>query len=138
MNIVSMIEELEKAEYRGSIKQLLDFVVDGKYTPFQEVVSSCDTFFYNGQELLLYKENQIVYSANITTYCEQRFITTMYGQNGIVYDSHFEYDSEINRCLYDLFDLKQHCPETWMYNLVEIYDQYGVDTVNTARWLYCY
>lgn len=138
MSITNTLIELTKGKVSGNIDQLLDFVVDGKYTPFQELTKDCDNFHFYGKELLIYKDNKIFYSANVIEYCSQHFITTMYNNEGLVYNSSFDYETEENHCLYDLYDLKKHNPKTWMYKLVELYDQYGVDTMNTARWLFGY
>ena len=138
MGLIENIISLSEGHASGNIETLLDFVVDGKYTPFQELVKDCKTFSFNGQELLIYGGKNGTMSANVTKYCDQNFITTMYDKSGLIYDSKFSYDTDINNCLYDLYDLKKHNPTSWIYNLVEIYDTYGTDTTNTARWLYGY
>lgn len=138
-NIVNALLELTKGKVRGDIETLKDFVVDGKFTPFQELINDCDNFYFNGQELVIYKGNKIKYSANITEYCEQYFVTTMYDYNSkLVYENEFDYDSELNLCLLDLYDLKKKYPSNWIYNLDNIYNKYGIDTVNTARDLFGY
>lgn len=138
-NIVNMLLELTKGELSGSVTELKDFVVDGKFTTFQELIKDCVRFYYNGQELVIYKDKKIEYSANITEYCEQYFVTTMYNYNGeLVYENEFDYDSELNLCLLDLYDLKKKYLSNWIYNLDNIYNKYGIDTVNMARDLFGY
>lgn len=138
MGLENMLLELTKGEVTGNIETLLDFVVDGRYTPFQELVKGCTSFHHKGAELLIYGGKNGTMSACITEYCDNKFITVMYDNTGLIYDSHFSYESEMNRCLYDLYDLKKHNPTSWVYNLTEIYDEYGLDTVNAASRLYDY
>lgn len=90
------------------------------------------TFYDNGQELLLYT-NLGTYACNYTTYCDIKFITSVYGKDGLILEYDFDYDNPVSLCLYDLWELVKECPERWMYNLGHIYDKYGVDIVNLVR-----
>ena len=91
------------------------------------------TFYDNGQELLIYS-NLGTFACNYTTYCNMKFITSVYGKNGLVkeYDF-FDYERPEMLCLLDLYDLRKAEPERWMYRLESIYNKYGMDVVNTVR-----
>ena len=91
------------------------------------------TFYDNGQELLIYS-NLGTFACNQTTYCKMKFITSVYGKNGLVkeYDF-FDYERPEMLCLLDLYDLRKAEPERWMYRLESIYNKYGMDVVNTVR-----
>ena len=91
------------------------------------------TFYDNGQELLIYS-NLGTFACNYTTYCNMKFITSVYGKNGLVkeYDF-FDYERSEMLCLLDLYDLRKAEPERWMYRLESIYNKYGMDVVNTVR-----
>lgn len=54
------------------------------------------TFFDNGQELLLYT-NLGTYSCNYTEYCNIKFITSVYSNNGLVLEYPFDYESDTSR-----------------------------------------
>ena len=90
------------------------------------------TFYDNGQELLIYS-NLGTFACNYTTYCNMKFITSVYGKNGLVLKYPFDYESETSKCLYDLFELRKAEPERWLYKLDSIYNKYGIDTVNKVR-----
>ena len=90
------------------------------------------TFFDNGQELLLYT-NLRTYSCNYTEYCNIKFVTSVYCKDGLVLEYPFDYESDTNKCLYDLFELRKAEPERWLYKLDNIYSKYGIDTVNKVR-----
>lgn len=134
--MINTLLELTKGEYSGNIEELKNFVVDGKDTVFQELISDCTSFHYNGTELLIYKNNHIVYSGNITEYCEHRFVTSMYGKSGLVYSVPLNYDSGIIKCLEKLYNIDN--PKEFGKALTELYTKYGTDTVTTARWLFDY
>ena len=91
------------------------------------------TFFDNGQELLLYT-NLGTYSCNYTEYCNIKFVTSVYGKNGLVkeYDF-FDYDRPEMLCLLDLYKAKQEHGEKWFICLEEIYNKYGLDVTNCVR-----
>ena len=134
--MLNTLIELTKGESRGNIEDLKKFVVDGKYTPFQELLEGCTEFYYNGTELLIYADRQIKYSAEVLQYCEKFFIKTMYDKNGLVYDGKIDYNSDLFSCLYDLTSLKMDMPEKWIYSLDGIYDKYGLDLVTSARTIF--
>lgn len=90
------------------------------------------TFYDNRQELLLYT-NLGTYACNYTTYCDIKFITSIYDKNGLVLEYDFDYDSQTSLCLYDLCELRKKFPTTWIYKLESIYTKYGLDTVNLVR-----
>ena len=138
MGLIENLVSLTEGEASGNIEMLLKFVVDGKYTPFQELVKDCDSFYYNGQELLVYGGNNGAMSANITEYCDKKFITTMYDKSGLIYDSNFSYDNDRIKCLFDLWELKKSNPERWLYRLDIVYDKHGLDVTNAARYDYDY
>ena len=91
------------------------------------------TFYDNEHELLIYS-NLGTFACNYTTYCNMKFITSVYGKNGLVkeYDF-FDYERSEMLCLLDLYDLRKAEPERWMYRLESIYNKYGMDVVNTVR-----
>ena len=91
------------------------------------------TFFDNGQELLLYT-NLGTYSCNYTEYCNIKFVTSVYGKNGLVkeYDF-FDYDRPEMLCLLDLYKAKHEHGEKWFICLEEIYNKYGLDVTNCVR-----
>lgn len=134
--MLNTLIELTKGESRGNIEDLKKFVVDGKYTPFQELLEGCTEFYYNGTELLIYADGQIKYSAEVLQYCGKFFVKTMYDKSGLVYDGKIDYNSDLFSCLYDLTSLKMDMPEKWIYNLDGIYDKYGLDLVTSARTLF--
>ena len=90
------------------------------------------TFYDNGQELLIYS-NLGTYSCNYTEYCNIKFVTSVYSKDGLVLEYPFDYESDTSRCLYDLFELRKTEPERWLYRLDDIYNKYGIDTVNKVR-----
>ena len=91
------------------------------------------TFYDNGQELLIYS-NLGTFACNYTTYCNMKFITCVYGKNGLVkeYDF-FDYERPEMLCLLDLYNAKQEHGEKWFTCLEEIYNKYGVDVTNCVR-----
>lgn len=90
------------------------------------------TFSDNGQELLLYT-NLGTYSCNYTEYCNIKFVTSVYNNNGLVLEYPFNYDDDTSNCLFDLCELRKAEPERWIYRLESIYNKYGIDTVNKVR-----
>lgn len=64
------------------------------------------TFYDNGQELLIYT-NLGTYACNYKTYCDVKFITSVYSKDGLVLERDFDYDSPTSYCLLDLWDLKK-------------------------------
>ena len=91
------------------------------------------TFYDNGQELLIYS-NLGTFACNYTWYCNMKFITSIYGKNGLVkeYDF-FDYNRPEMLCLLDLYDAKQEHGKKWFICLEEIYNKYGADVTNCVR-----
>lgn len=90
------------------------------------------TFYDNRQELLLYT-NLGIYACNYITYCDTKFITSVWNKDGLVLEYDFDYDSQTSSCLYDLWELARKCPGRWVYKLDSIYSKYGTDVVNLVR-----
>ena len=80
-----------------------------------------------------YYTNLGTYACNYTEYCNIKFVTSVYGKEGLVLEYPFDYESDTSRCLYDLFELRKAEPERWLYRLDSIYNKYGIDTVNKVR-----
>ena len=137
--MINMLLELTKGETSGNYNTFInsnywaglgilqDLWIDNHALQEEEI-----TFFDNGQELLLYT-NLGTYACNYTEYCNIKFITSVYGKEGLVLEYPFDYESETSRCLYDLFELRKAEPERWLYRLDSIYSKYGIDTVNKVR-----
>ena len=91
------------------------------------------TFYDNGQELLIYS-NLGTFACNYKTYCNMKFITSVYGKNGLVkeYDF-FDYDRPEMLCLLDLYNAKQEHGEKWFTCLEDVYNKYGLDVTNCVR-----
>lgn len=90
------------------------------------------TFYDNGQELLLYT-NLETYACNYITYCDTKFITSVWNKDGLVLEYDFDYDSQTSLCLYEIWELVKKYPEIWIYRLDSIYIKYGTDVVNLVR-----
>ena len=90
------------------------------------------TFNDNGQELLLYT-NVGTYACNYITYCDTKFITSVWNKDGLVLEYDFDYDSQASSCLYEIWELTKIYPEIWIYRLDSIYNKYGTDVVNLVR-----
>ena len=71
--------------------------------------------------------------SNYTECCDIKFITSVYGKEGLVLEYDFDYESPVCKCLLDLWNTRKAHPDRWMYRIDRIYDKYGVDTVNLVR-----
>ena len=132
--MLNMLYGLMNGKIYGKMKDFSKYFVNGKYTDFQELTKDCEEFYYNGQTIILYGKNrEIKFDANTIGFCDCIFITTMYGKEGLVYDSKFSYDSDFSNCLYDIWKIKQDFPDRWIYKLESVYTEYGVDVVNHVR-----
>ena len=138
MGLLENLYSLENGHTSGNIETLLQFVVDGKYTPFRELVKDCTSFYFNGQKLLIYGGKNGTMSGCIKEYCEKKFVTVMYDKTELIYDSNFSYDTPLMNCLEDMYNLKKSIPDRWIYRLDPIYRKHGLDIVNAARYCFDY
>ena len=137
--MLNMILEITKGETSGNYERFINANYWGGLGLLQDLWSINHdlnekeiTFRDNGQELLIYT-NLGTYACNYTTYCDIKFITTVYSKDGLVLEYNFDYDSPTSRCLLNLWELKNACPDRWIYQVDRIYDKYGIDTVNIVR-----
>lgn len=139
MGIISTLYDLSKGVQCGLISELEDVVVDAKYTIFQQLIDGCTNYRLTDTELVLYKGNKAIYSGQYVQFCDCIFITVMYDESGVVYDSNLDYcnDTSLN-VLQSLWAIKNKYPERWMFHLDTIYNRFGVDHTNAARELYGY
>lgn len=139
--MLNMILELTKGEISGNYENFLnanywdgfgilqDFWIMNQDFDVKEI-----TFYDNGEELLIYT-NLGKYACNYKIYCDVKFITNVYNKDELVFKHDFDYESPTSLCLMDLYDLKNACPDMWMYQLNNIYKKHGLDTVNFV--IYC-
>ena len=116
------------SNYWAGLGVLQDLWIDNHNFKESEI-----TFYDNGQELLIYS-NLGTFACNYKNYCNMKFITSVYGKNGLVkeYDF-FDYDRPEMLCLLDLYNAKQEHGEKWFICLEEIYNKYGLDVTNCVR-----
>ena len=89
-------------------------------------------FYDNGQEVSIYT-NLGSFACNYKIYCDMKFITSIYNKDGLIREYGFDYESSVNKCLFDLSNMKKSHPDRWMYKIDRIYNKYGVDVVNFVR-----
>lgn len=116
--MLNMLCELTKGETSGNYEQF----INANYCSGLGVL----------QELLIYT-NIGTYACNYTEYCDIKFITSAYGKEELVLEYDFDYESQISKCLFDLWNMKNAHPDRWMYKIEKIYDKYGIDVVNCVR-----
>lgn len=120
-------ETFIKSNYHSGLGLLQDLWIKNHELSEKEI-----KFYDNGQELLIYS-NLGTYACNYITYCDVKFITSVYSKNGFALEYEFDYESEVSKCLFDLWNMKKSHPNRWMYKLDRIYNKYGVDIVNYVR-----
>lgn len=128
--MVNISITLTNGEYAGGIEKLKEFVVDGRYTKFQELINNCDSFYYDGNELLIYKEGTIIYSGVIHKCSEEYFVTELYGEFDLVYENKMEYNPKVLECLAELHKMRNRFQKNWNKQIDHIYRKYGVDFVD--------
>ena len=137
--MLNMLLELTKGQSSGNYKVFIQNnywcslgLLQDLWIRNHELKERKITFYDNGQELLLYT-NLGTYACNYITYCDIKFITSVYNKDGLVLEYDFDYDSQTSLCLYDLWELVKECPKRWVYKLDPIYNKYGIDVVNLVR-----
>lgn len=137
--MLNMLAELTKGETSGNYQRFIESnywgglgVLQNLWIKNHDLEEEKITFYDNGQELLIYT-NLGTYACNYTEYCDIKFITSVYGKEGLVLEYDFDYESPVCKCLFDLWNMKKAHPDRWMYRIDRIYDKYGVDTVNLVR-----
>lgn len=132
--MINMLLELTKGETHGNKEQFeTNYYCGLGVIQDLELDKTAFTFRDNGQEILIYQDRKILYACNYTEYCDTKFITSIYNNDGLYREYEFDYNSKTNECLLDIWTLKQKQPKRWIYRLDPIYNKYGVDIVNTVR-----
>lgn len=134
--MLAMLLELTKNESYGNMNQFSQ-----RYYAGTGVLQDLEiwgvpgfTYYDDGNEVLIHNAHgKVIYSCNYVEYCGIKHITTIYGIGGLVKAYAFDYESEQNRCLYDIWELKNRFPERWIFKLEPIYREYGCDIVNAVR-----
>lgn len=96
MSIVSILQELTKGETWGNKEQFERNYYEGVQVINDLEISDVPFQYYdNGQSVNIYINNTITYSLNYTSFYDVKFITSIYGKDGLVKEYPFSYDSEI-------------------------------------------
>lgn len=134
--MLNMLYELTKGKTSGNYEVFINSnycsglgVLQDLWIKNQDLEEKEIKFYDNGHELLIYT-NLGTYACNYKEYCNIKFITSVYGKEGLVLEYDFDYESQTSKCLFDLWNMRKAHPERWMYKIERIYDKYGVDIVN--------
>ena len=137
--MLNMLCELVKGETSGNYERFISAnycsglgVLQDLWIKNHDLEEKEIKFYDNGKELLIYT-NLGTYACNYTEYCNIKFITSVYGKEGLVLEYDFDYESQTSKCLLDLWNMRKAHPDRWMYKVERIYDKYGADIVNCVR-----
>lgn len=139
MSIINNLVSLTEGETAGNYESFINAnyycstgIIHDLWIYNHDIKEKKIIFYDDNQELLIHT-NIDTFSCAYKTYCNIKFITHIFDKKGLVKEYSFNYDSDICNCLYDISELKKKFPDRWVYRLDDIYNKYGVDTVNAVR-----